>query len=1258
MSQPLNSFHNIVDIDSRAYQSFVGSNAWKALNDSVTRLDRSVEYQFFAHFHPYVAALIRRLNEGGFASLQEADTLYLPQPNNGQPLTVMPGSTRATLGSTVTAKLSDGTSVTLTSGTPVTLQDGVLITIPAGATVGHPDGTTSRLSTASTMALPGLLPASSSSGIQWLMSGVETILPDATSVTLPNGANAILTGGGTAISIPNGTAVAIRSGLPQPFYYEGLFDSSHYNPDPTSVRQPFPVKNIDFSFDGAYSIYNWELFFHAPLLIATHLSQNQRFQDAQTWFHYIFNPSDNSAGPTPERFWKVQPFQYTDVTMIEEILVNLSTNQDPQLFQATVDSISNWKQNPFQPFAVAKFRPTSYMLKTVMAYLDNLIAWGDSLFQQYTIETISEATQLYIMAANILGPKPQAVPKKGSAKTLAYRDLRGKLDDFDNTMVGMEADIPFDIAALPGPGIEGAGTKILASIGQTLYFCIPRNDKLLGYWETVADRLFKIHNSLNLRGVFQRLPLYDPPVDPALLVRAAAAGLDVSAIVSGLNQPLPLVRFAVLISKAAEICQEVKSLGANLLAAIEKQDGESLALMRAQHESAILKLSESVKYAQWQDTVKATQGLQQSLSNAVQRYSYYQKLLGRTDAQITSSVPVLSDLDLAGLLNLNFTQTATDSEPMMGFDSINPDITADSITVSDGEVRTITTHEAAELSRLESGRDAQVTAGGLEALGSVLAILPQFGVNFQPVGVGATTGFGGQQLHSMMSALASAARVMAEESSFEGARTSRIGSYSRRELEWTLNSNSAKGEINQVFKQLRGAQIREAIARKEYDNHQKAMAQAERISQFLEGTDVGGGFQIKETTMGFYAWMKREVKALHVKAFQLAFEVAKKAERTLQNDFGDPSLTHLQFNYLDGTEGLLAGEKLMLDIRAMEMAYHDLNEREYELTKHASLLQVDPLALVQLRATGMCTFTLPEELFDLDGPGHFFRRTRSVAITVPCVTGPYTSVNCTLTLQKSSVRTTTGLGDGYARKGSDDPRFSDYYGTLQSIVTSSAQSDSGLFETNSRDERYLPFEGTGVAGSEWQLTLPSDVRQFDFDTISDVLLHVRYTAREGGDAFRAAAVQNLQHKIDKAQTVGSVRLMSVRHEFPTEWARFRSVNIGGATETAALSLTLLQEHYPFWAQGIAGAAPLKAVALFAEMTDGNIVNLSIFEKADKSGKIDSLNQNPALGNLLTGSLLHIPRPRAVSDRQHPQLTLYFDQNSMKNLWLTVTWGKG
>jgi len=60
--------------------------------------------------------------------------------------------------------------------------------------------------------------------------------------------------------------------------------------------------------------------------------------------------------------------------------------------------------------------------------------------------------------------------------------------------------------------------------------------------------------------MFRQLALFEPAIDPAMLARAAAAGLDVGAIVSGLNQPLPLVRFQVLVQKAGEIVQEVKSL--------------------------------------------------------------------------------------------------------------------------------------------------------------------------------------------------------------------------------------------------------------------------------------------------------------------------------------------------------------------------------------------------------------------------------------------------------------------------------------------------------------------------------------------------------------------------------------------------------------------------------------------------------------------------------------------------------------------------
>jgi hypothetical protein len=54
-----------------------------------------------------------------------------------------------------------------------------------------------------------------------------------------------------------------------------------------------------------------------------------------------------------------------------------------------------------------------------------------------------------------------------------------------------------------------------------------------------------------------------------------------------------------------------------------------------------------------------------------------------------------------------------------------------------------------------------------------------------------------------------------------------------------------------------------------------------------------------------------------------------------------------------------------------------------------------------------------------------------------------------------------------------------------------------MCETNLRDERVLPFEGAGVE-STWKLELSAEFRQFDYNTISGVILHVCYTVRPVG----------------------------------------------------------------------------------------------------------------------------------------------------------------
>jgi len=1120
----LNPFHGYYDAQATVY--FEGKH---------TKIqDRKLSYQFYSHFHPYVAELVQRLIAKSVSGLQATDTEYLQN------------------------------------------DDGSFQTFPAN----HPNE-------------------------------------------------------------------ALR-GKPIPKLYKEFFSTS-YNPS-NLVEQPHPVKDLDFTSSGAYSVYNWELFYHVPITIAIHLSKNQRFEEAQRWFHYIFDPTDDSDGPTPERFWKVKPFQYTDVKLIEEILVNLANGADTKLQAETVNSIEALKDAPFRPHVVARYRQSAYMFKTVMAYLDNLIDWGDSLFRQDTGESINEATMLYVLAANILGTRPQAVPKKGSVRPQTYANFRADLDELGNVRREFETDILFDLTPHPSEASNSDQSIMLKGIGKALYFCIPRNDKLLGYWDTVADRLFKIRNSLNIQGIFRQLPLFEAQIDPGLLARAAASGLDIGAVISGINQPLPLVRFQVLVQKATEICQEVKSLGNNLLSAIEKEDNEAIAMLRATHERLILGLTETVKYAQWQEAIKTREGLEQSLANAAQRYIYYERQLGKKENEI--QIPELDALDIGGLNKLKFKA----SEPEVGLRPIDIDISQD-LNEPGGKI--ISSHEREELLRLEVAQRLQEEGANLNMFAKFLSLIPEFGTQAQPMGAGGVVQFGGRALSTELSLAADSSSTLAGRHSYEAGKSARIGSYARREQEWTFQSNTIAGEITQTLKQLRAAQIREAIAEREWKNHQQQIKNAEEIQQFLNGeeTKIGDKKHKKVSTQGFYTWMKREVKGLYGQCFQFAFDTAKKAERALQHELGNPSLSFLQFGYLSGKEGLLAGEKLYLDIKRMEMAYHDLNQREYELTKHVSLLQVNPLELIKLRTTGRCTVTLPEDLFDMDCPGHYFRRIKNVAVSIPCVTGPYTSVNCTLTLTKSSIRKSSLLGEGYVRTDAEDSRFSDYFGSLQSIVTSSGQNDSGLFETNLRDERYLPFEGSGVV-SEWQLQLPAnpgnkDPLQFDYDTISDVILHLRYTAREGGGLLKNGAIANLKTHIEEAQAVGSVRLFSIRHEFPTEWAKFKSAKLPAKTSTAELTLNLLSAHYPFWSQGTLEA--IKRVDVFAK-TKEITVDITIADKPDLSDltvKTDTLSKKgPTFGELCAGNLTNISLPQPLG-----KFTLYFNHNSMDNLWLALAWGK-
>ena len=152
------------------------------------------------------------------------------------------------------------------------------------------------------------------------------------------------------------------------------------------------------------------------------------------------------------------------------------------------------------------------------------------------------------------------------------------------------------------PPVDGRATATPQAtslpLPATLYFCIPQNDKLLGYWDTVADRLFKIRHCMNIEGVVRQLAAVRAADRPGRCSSRRRPPASTSAAsLADVNAPVPLYRFSSRCRRRTSSCNEVKALGAALLAALEKQDAEALALLRSTHEIAVLKAAREVRQA-------------------------------------------------------------------------------------------------------------------------------------------------------------------------------------------------------------------------------------------------------------------------------------------------------------------------------------------------------------------------------------------------------------------------------------------------------------------------------------------------------------------------------------------------------------------------------------------------------------------------------------------------------------------------------------
>lgn len=942
-------------------------------------------------------------------------------------------------------------------------------------------------------------------------------------------------------------------------------------------------KNIDVSESGPYSVYNWELFFHAPVTIAVHLSKNQRFAEAQRWFHHVFDPTDNDpTSPVPDRFWKFVRFRDPrpgDMPRVDELVAVLSRppaeldDEERILLASAALGYEALRRAPFQPHRVARTRVVAYQYYVVMKYLDNLIAWGDSLFRLDTVESITEATQLYVLAGNILGPRPQEIPRQGVAPRMSYRQLKDAgMGAFGNALVELENRLPFARAPRPRAAPDGAAGAPILGLGRTLYFGVPRNDRLVAYWDTVADRLYKIRHCQDITGTVRQLALFAPALDPGLLARATAAGVDVAGAVAGTRAPVSPVRASLLIQKALDVVAEVRSAGAALLAAIEKRDGEELARLRQGHEVGMATLTRDVRFLAWKEAEDNTEALLRTRALAFGRYRHFQLLLGRPEAEVDQ----LRDVGLARMPVTESTFPQVHQQLVGRYATlIAQEVRPAPRLARDGDPQVqagvegqgaldLIANEFAELNiHLPRARAKQEDATTLDVIYGVLGMLPNMGIDLEPLGIGGHVEYGGPLLSAVGRTLVSAIRGAADQDTYDGGRAGRIAGYQRRDLDFVHQSNQAALELMQNGRQLIASLVREQVSRREYDGAGDQIRRAQQVDTFLA---------TKYTGTQLYTWLHGEVARTFAEWYRTAVDVARSAEQAMKRELMRPEVddtTYIGFTHWDtGHRGLQAGERLHLELKRMELAYLEHNRREHELVTHVSLRTLDPLALLELRSRGACEFSVPEWYFDLESPGHHLRRIRAVSLSLPAVTGPYTSIAATLSLQRSSIRRDPGLLDGrYTRARGSDPRFLDYPGALESVVTSSGVRDAGLFDASARDERYAPFEGAGAI-STWQLGLPADLRRFDYTTISDAVVHISYTARPG--VRRDAVVADLRERFATATGSPLARSFSLRHDFPMDWAAF----LAGEE----LSVTIRKDWFPYFAQN--AAVTLHAVELY------------------------------------------------------------------------------
>ncbi|QHM72687.1 neuraminidase-like domain-containing protein [Mixta intestinalis] len=752
------------------------------------------------------------------------------------------------------------------------------------------------------------------------------------------------------------------------------------------------------AFSGPYSQYLWELFFHAPYLIATRFATEQRFEEAERWYKYIFNSAgyrdedghiltDENGQP---RYWNCYPLQQ-DVAW--DSLTDMPASTDPDVI-ATAD-------------------PMHYKLAIFQHTLDLLIARGDAAYRLLERDTLTEAKMYYIQAQQLLGPRP---------------DIR-MTNTWDNPTLSAEADVIQDPVTRSGEGVPltfaqwlRAGDANEMGDGD---FLPPYNDVLLAYWDKLDIRLYNLRHNLSLDGQPLSLPLFAAPVDPAELHRQQSGGNGIQGDVSPADRADTGWRYPLLAVKAQEAVSRLREFGSGLLAALEKQDSEKVTMLLQSQQSSVLGLQQEIAQNNLDSLNAELAALNSSREGLVLNQKYYTSLINGD----------LSAAEVAGL--------ALRGGSMVG-------------------------NTAAAI--------ALFPAGVMRAIPNIFGLAN-----------------GGHDLGAPVEAAAQGLQVSAQVLDQAAAISEITASYRRRAEDWRQQSELAAKSIEETDNRIDSLKAQIAMQQK-----QIALAEMEYANQQAYLDLYNSCF----TGLTLYSWMVSRLSSLYYQLYDATIPVCIQAREALKREFGS-SKTDSIFStpvWNDLYQGLLAGEGLTTELQKLENVWIQNSANGLEATRTVSLAAVRGEESGSLSAaiadvlnkgtdkSAVGKLTLENNIFSavLDmstlqladdyGPTSSNKTlfTKSIAVTLPTLLGPYQDIAATLSDDKGTVAT---LSHGIQ--------------------------DTGRFVVNFDDSRFLPFEGRDPRTMTLTLSIfnvkdagdAAPNQRSIVENLSDIIFHIRYIMR-------------------------------------------------------------------------------------------------------------------------------------------------------------------